>query len=106
MLHLGIFPSSFRDIYKCHKKVRLNQENLFRNVQTHISSNTTLHDVELIPLLSIKYAYFVRNKMFHGEIPDSTFKIHKNNEDIEIDRLNDILSTLIFELLNNNDMLR
>ena len=84
----------------------LNQENLFRNVQTHISSNTTLHDVELIPLLSIKYAYFVRNKMFHGEIPDSTFKIHKNNEDIEIDRLNDILSTLIFELLNNNDMLR
>lgn len=46
----------------------LNQENLFRNVQTHISSNTTLHDVELIPLLSIKYAYFVRNKMFHGEI--------------------------------------
>lgn len=84
----------------------LNQENLFRNVQTHISSNTTLHDVELIPLLSIKYAYFVRNKMFHGEIPDSTFKIHKNNEDIEIDRLNDILSTLFFELLNNNDMLR
>lgn len=41
-----------------------------------------------------------------SKIPDSTFKIHKNNEDIEIDRLNDILSTLIFELLNNNDMLR
>lgn len=33
-------------------------------------------------------------------------KYTKTTEDIEIDRLNDILSTLIFELLNNNDMLR
>lgn len=44
--------------------------------------------------------------MFHGEIPDSTFKIHNNNEDIEIDKLNDILSSLICELINNNDKMR
>lgn len=60
----------------------------------------------MIPLLTIKYSYFVRNKMFHGEIPDSTFKIHNNNEDIEIDKLNDILSSLICELINNNDKMR
>lgn len=84
----------------------LNRENLLGSVQSHISSNRGRNDIELIPLLSIKYAYFVRNKMFHGEIPDSTFKIYNNDEDIEIDRLNDILSSLIFELLNNNDVMR
>lgn len=89
-----------------YRKDFLNKEKLLGSVQSHISSNIRKHNIELIPLLTIKYAYFVRNKMFHGEIPDSTFKIHNNNEDIEIDRLNDILSSLIFELLNNNDVMR
>ena len=37
-----------------------------------------------------------------GEIPDSTFKIHNDYIDDEIDNLNGILSTLIFEIINNN----
>ena len=40
--------------------------------------------------------------MFHGEIPDSTFKIHDDHIDDEIDNLNDILSTLIYEIINSN----
>lgn len=84
----------------------LNQENLLGTVQLHFLSNKKRYDIEMIPLLTIKYSYFVRNKMFHGEIPDSTFKIHNNNEDIEIDKLNDILSSLICELINNNDKMR
>lgn len=89
-----------------YRKDFLDQENLLEKVKSHFSSNKERYDIEMIPLLTIKYSYFVRNKMFHGEIPDSTFKIHNNNEDMEIDKLNDILSSLIRELINNNDKMR
>lgn len=89
-----------------YRKDFLSQKGLLGNVQSHILSNTTQREIELIPLFTLKYAYFVRNKMFHGEMPDNTFKIHDNNVDIEIDRLNNILSSLIFELIDNNDVLR
>ncbi len=82
-------------------------ESLLSDVQNHITANLSSNcDAELVTLLSLKYAYFVRNKMFHGEIPDSTFKLHETNEDIEIDRINEILSSLVFELINKNDILR
>ncbi len=73
---------------------------------SHINQDPIINDVELVTLLSIKYAYFVRNKMFHGEIPDSTFKIYNDNIDNEIDKLNEILSTLIYEILNSNILRR
>lgn len=82
-------------------------ESLLSDVQNHINTNLSSNcDAELITILSLKYAYFVRNKMFHGEILDSTFKLHETNEDIEVDRINEILSSLIFELIENNNILR
>lgn len=85
----------------------LRRESLYDQVETHIEDNLhTICDMELVTLLSLKYAYFVRNKMFHGEIPDSTFKLHETNEDIEIDRMNELLTPLVFEIINNNNILR
>ena len=85
----------------------LNAKLLLNDVTNHINRNmSSVCDAELITILSLKYTYFVRNKMFHGEIPDSTFKLHETNEDIEIDRINEILSSLIFELIDNNNILR
>lgn len=76
-------------------------------VQKHINNNSsTTIDVELVALIAIKYAYFARNKMIHGELPDSTFKIHENREDLEFDKLNTLLSTLVAGLINNNDALQ
>jgi hypothetical protein len=89
-----------------YREANLNSIDLSR-VRNHISTHLTVSsDIELVTLLSLKYAYYVRNKMFHGEIPDSTFKVHETNEDFEIDKLNELLSALIFELLNNNCILR
>lgn len=90
-----------------YRSNNLNTKSLLNNVTNHINRNmSSVCDAELVTILSLKYAYFVRNKMFHGEIPDSTFKLHETNEDIEIDRINDILSSLIFELIDNNNILR
>lgn len=80
----------------------LKNAGFYGDVVSHINQVPTRKDEELITLLSIKYAYFVRNKMFHGEIPDRTFKIHNDLIDDEIDNLNSILSTLIYEIINNN----
>lgn len=84
----------------------LTAEGLDTAVTSHIAANRNPAPVEKIPLLAIKYAYFIRNKMFHGEIPDSTFKVHTDENDILIDRLNTILSTLIFELITHSPSLR
>lgn len=90
--------------YRCDY---LTRESLINNVRSHISQNLSTNcDAELVTLLSLKYSYFVRNKMFHGEIPDSTFKLFETNEDIEIDRINNLLTALVFELINNNEILR
>ena len=80
----------------------LKNAGFYGDVVSHINQVPTRKDEELITLLSIKYAYFVRNKMFHGEISDRTFKIHNDLIDDEIDNLNSILSTLIYEIINNN----
>ena len=37
---------------------------------------------------------------------DGTFKIKPNNIDVEMKKLNEILETLIFELVENNKLLR
>ena len=94
----------FKDILP-YREEFLKNVGLYGDVVSHINQDPIIKDGELVTLLSIKYAYFVRNKMFHGEIPDSTFKIYNDNIDNEIDKLNEILSTLIYEILNS-DILR
>lgn len=76
-------------------------------VKNHIKDNfATQHEIELVTLICIKYTYFVRNKSFHGEVFDSTFKIHETVEDKELDRLNDLLEVLVYELIESNDKMR
>ena len=91
----------FKDVLP-YREEFLKNAGLYDDVVSHINQAPISKDGELITLLSIKYAYFVRNKMFHGETPDSTFKIHDDYIDYEIDNLNKILSTLIYEIINNN----
>lgn len=76
-------------------------------IDNHINSN--LHstvDAELVTLLSIKYSYFVRNKMFHGETTDGTFKVRPNNLDNEMKLLNNLLEVVVMELMESHPLLR
>lgn len=75
---------------------------LLSKVNNHISLHTTdTVDAELVTLIAIKYAYFVRNKMFHGEVIDGTFRIRNNNLDAEIQKLNALLEVLVMEIMEN-----
>jgi hypothetical protein len=86
-----------------YRKPILESNNLYDEVVDYIDqkmeANIT-NSIELVPLLCIKYTYFVRNKMFHGEIPESTFKLLQTEEDSEIDNLNILLETLVGEIIN------
>ena len=85
----------------------LNSSGLWQGVNTHIMNNMTSRvDAELVTLIALKYGYFVRNKMFHGEIIDGTFRIRKNNLDNEVQCLNGLLETLVFEIMENYLLLR
>lgn len=73
------------------------------NVQNYIARNaSTTADIELVTILCIKYAYFIRNKYFHGETLDGTFKLQQDKIDIEFERESKLLMTVIHEIINGN----
>ena len=81
----------------------INESGKWTEVQNHIARNThTISDIELVTILCIKYAYFIRNKYFHGETLDGTFKLMQDNIDFEFERISKLLSTLIFEIIDGN----
>ncbi len=106
--HDGRIMEMLREKIACRRKFLEEDSNrLDVVVDNHINSNTgTRNDVELVTLLSIKYSYFVLNKIFHGEIADGTFKLMSNNIDHEITYLNNLLETLVLELMENYQLLR
>jgi len=82
--------------------------NLYDPVINYIKENHRLNNQkneELVALLCIKYMYFVRNKLMHGEKLESSFRFIENKEVEEIKWLNKILKLLIIDLINcNNDL--
>ena len=76
-------------------------------IDNYLNQNSGVRvDVELVTILTIKYAYFVRNKMFHGEVIDRTFRVRENNLDVEMRNLNELLEVLVMELMENFHLLR
>ena len=84
------------------------QKPAFRTtIDNHINNNLhTTVDAELVTLIAIKYSYFVRNKLFHGETADGTFKVKSNNLDNEMKRLNSLLEVIVMELKESYQLLR
>ena len=62
------------------------------------------NDNEVVSLLTGKYMYFVRNKTFHGEKVDSSFRLTVNKEDKELKFLNSVLEPYLIDLINANDI--
>lgn len=76
-------------------------------VSTHINNEiaaNTKNDNEVVSLLTGKYMYFVRNKTFHGEKIDSSFRLTVNKEDKELKFLNGVLEAYIIDLINANNL--
>lgn len=77
--------------------------NIDADVNNHISGLIAVperHEENVLTMLCCKYAYYLRNKMFHGEIEDFTFSFSEGNDnDRNLDKLNQMLSEFNFELL-------
>lgn len=83
----------------------LNNYGFISDIQNHITfykQNPQTNNMQLAALLCCKYSYFLRNKMFHGEMVDKTFSfIPNNNDNVLIDKLNELLSIVTSELINS-----
>lgn len=89
-----------------YRETFLKNKKYFTAVNKHINNNIkkeTIHDNELVLLLTGKYMYFVRNKSFHGEKADSAFRLSVNKEDIELKFLNTVLELYLVDLINANN---
>jgi hypothetical protein len=77
-------------------------DEIIKYLQTHITNNIE-NDMEIIAFICIKYGYYIRNKIFHAEKYDLSFRFIKSKQLNELDWLNEILTTLVLELIYNND---
>ena len=92
----------FKEKLACRESY-LVEKGEWANVQNYIARNVnTTADLELVAILCIKYAYFIRNKYFHGETLDGTFKLLKDKIDIEFEQECKLLMTVIYEIINGN----
>ncbi len=104
--HDGRIMRMLQQKLACRNEYLTNEGKIGR-VNSYIAGNlATKIDAELVTLLAIKYAYFVRNKMFHGEVIDRTFRVRENNMDVEMRNLNELLEVLVMELMENFHLLR
>jgi hypothetical protein len=90
-----------------YRKDFLIAEKLFVIVDDHIKCNLSKPkkvDAEAISLICIKYMYFVRNKSFHGEKIDGTFRLFENKETKELEKLNSLQEKYLADLINANDL--
>lgn len=109
----SILRYSDHRVMNVYKETLGNREQFLKNkgyynqvvthIDKHISAKTTI-DNELISVLILRYMYFVRNKTFHGEKIDSTFRLAINKEIKEFKWLNEKLEPFIVDLINCNDL--
>lgn len=71
------------------------------HIATHLAARMTMDD-ELLAILLCRYAYYLRNKMFHAERADFTFTFtDKNHDDSRIDILNNLFKNVICDMMEN-----
>ncbi|MCT4697624.1 hypothetical protein [Tenacibaculum haliotis] len=96
---------NIKQIYNSNKKSS-DTEIIYKEVKSYLQENVKNpkpnKEVEILVFICIKYCYYLRNKIFHAEKQDLTFRFAKNNLIIEIDWINNILESLIIELISAN----
>jgi hypothetical protein len=96
-----------RDTNFGYRRDFLQNKGLLVQVQTYIQdaiAANTSNNNEVVVFLTGKYMYFVRNKTFHGEKIDSSFRVLANKEDNELKFLNSVLEPYLIDLINANNL--
>ena len=86
-----------------YRNGELNSYGLLIDVNNHLSTvlgNPVKKDEDIVAILCGCYAYYVRNKFFHGDFSERSFSICRSREDDIIDKLNALMVKLTFELIN------
>lgn len=68
------------------------------NIQTSLANPGVTNNVEVTLFLCVNYAYFLRNRRFHGGSENSFCKISPSAEDTEFESISKRLITLVKEL--------
>ena len=71
-------------------------------MEDKVKNPVTNTELEITVFICIKYCYYLRNKIFLAEKQDLTFRFAKNNLIFELEWVNEILETLIIELISAN----
>ncbi|MCW2259750.1 MULTISPECIES: hypothetical protein [Sphingobacterium] len=94
-----------KDLYHNYKS-STDSEIIFKRItgylEDKVKNPVTNTELEITVFICIKYCYYLRNKIFHAEKQDLTFRFAKNNLIFELEWVNEILETLIVELISAN----
>ena len=94
-----------KDLYH-NNKSSTDSEIIFKRItgylEDKVKNPVTNTELEITVFICIKYCYYLRNKIFHAEKQDLTFRFAKNNLIFELEWVNEILETLIVELISAN----
>ena len=75
-----------------------NLQNRLHNIQSSLAIAGVSNDMDITLMLCVNYAYFLRNRRFHGGSENSFCKICPTAEDNEFDIISNRLITLVKEL--------
>lgn len=86
----------------------LKSSGLYEIVNDHIENkleNKTVNDMQVAATLCIKYMYYVRNKLMHGEQMDSGFRLkYINKQEESMNWCSSLLKMLVIDIYNSNDL--
>ena len=91
-----------------YRKGELSSYGLLVDVNNHLISvlaNPVKKNEDIVAILCGCYAYYIRNKFFHGEFSERSFSICRSREDDIIDKLNALMFKLTFELIDTYQLL-
>lgn len=86
------------------KKVKKPSKNIgfYDEIDNHFDNHSkTIKDDEVLSIIVFNYLNFLRNKYFHGEKIDSSFRLIDNENIKEFKWLNQIFESFIYELINS-----
>ena len=87
-----------------YRRSELVRYGLYNTIDTDLRAKLAMHqqrDMDVVALL-IHYIYFLRNRLFHGQLLLRVSVFDSANADnMRLDFLNGLLSTLVVELINN-----
>lgn len=71
----------------------------------HNVKNKKFNDMQVAATLCIKYMYYVRNKLMHGEQMDSGFRLkYVNKQEESMNWCSSLLKMLVIDIYNSNDL--